>query len=60
MLARQYQCFSTITVAGGSHVDALPEEALKSGIDIVVHGGSCLFIPKWQSLNKMGDKYEKI
>ncbi|HPB32873.1 MAG TPA: hypothetical protein PLB62_15600, partial [Candidatus Sumerlaeota bacterium] len=38
MLARQYQGFGAITIAGGSHVDALPEEALKSGIDIVVHG----------------------
>lgn len=37
-LARQYQGFGTITIAGGSHVDALPEEALQSGIDIVVHG----------------------
>ncbi len=30
--------FGTITIAGGSHVDALPKEALSSGIDIVVHG----------------------
>ena len=37
-LARQYQGFGAITIAGGSHVDALPEEALQSGIDIVVHG----------------------
>lgn len=37
-LARQYQGFGAITIAGGSHVDALPEEALRSGIDIVVHG----------------------
>lgn len=37
-LARQYQSFGAITIAGGSHVDALPQEALQSGIDIVVHG----------------------
>ncbi len=37
-LARQYKGFGTITIAGGSHVDALPQEALRSGIDIVVHG----------------------
>jgi len=37
-LARQYQGFGAITIVGGSHVDALPEEALASGIDIVVHG----------------------
>jgi radical SAM superfamily enzyme YgiQ (UPF0313 family) len=37
-LARQYQGFGAITIAGGSHVDALPQEALHSGIDIVVHG----------------------
>jgi radical SAM superfamily enzyme YgiQ (UPF0313 family) len=37
-LAKQYKKFGAITIAGGSHVDALPEEALRSGIDIVVHG----------------------
>ena len=37
-VAQQYKNFGAITIAGGSHVDALPAEALKSGIDIVVHG----------------------
>ena len=37
-VARQYKGFGAITIAGGSHVDALPQEALDSGIDIVVHG----------------------
>jgi radical SAM superfamily enzyme YgiQ (UPF0313 family) len=37
-LAKQYKGFGAATVAGGSHVDALPEEALRSGIDVVVHG----------------------
>lgn len=37
-LAQQYKNFGAITIAGGSHADALPEESLKSGIDIVVHG----------------------
>jgi radical SAM superfamily enzyme YgiQ (UPF0313 family) len=37
-VARQYKDFGSITIAGGSHVDALPQEALSSGIDIVVHG----------------------
>ncbi len=37
-VARQYQAQGVPTVAGGSHVDALPEEALGSGIDVVVHG----------------------
>jgi radical SAM superfamily enzyme YgiQ (UPF0313 family) len=37
-VAKQYKNFGAITIAGGSHVDALPEEALGSGIDIVVHG----------------------
>ncbi len=36
--ARQYQALGTPTIAGGSHVDALPREALESGIDVVVHG----------------------
>jgi radical SAM superfamily enzyme YgiQ (UPF0313 family) len=39
-VACQYKSFGAITIAiaGGSHVDALPQEALSSGIDIVVHG----------------------
>ncbi len=37
-VAKQYKNFGAITIAGGSHVDARPEEALHSGIDIVVHG----------------------
>jgi radical SAM superfamily enzyme YgiQ (UPF0313 family) len=37
-LAKQYKKFNAITIAGGSHADALPEEALNSGVDIVVHG----------------------
>jgi radical SAM superfamily enzyme YgiQ (UPF0313 family) len=37
-VAGQYKGFGAITIAGGSHVDALPQEALGSGIDIVVHG----------------------
>lgn len=37
-VARQYKGFGAVTIAGGSHVDALPQEALSSGIDIVVHG----------------------
>ncbi len=37
-VAGQYKGFGAVTIAGGSHVDALPQEALSSGIDIVVHG----------------------
>lgn len=37
-LAQEYQRRGVLTIAGGSHVDALPDEALASGIDIVVHG----------------------
>jgi len=37
-VASQYKRFGAVTIAGGSHVDALPQEALQSGIDIVVHG----------------------
>jgi radical SAM superfamily enzyme YgiQ (UPF0313 family) len=37
-VAGQYRSFGAVTIAGGSHVDALPLEALQSGIDIVVHG----------------------
>ncbi|MFH1591877.1 MAG: radical SAM protein [Candidatus Woesearchaeota archaeon] len=37
-IAQQYRKFGAIAIAGGSHVDEEPEEALKSGISIVVHG----------------------
>jgi len=37
-IAKQYKALGVTTIAGGSHVDSLPKEALKSGIDIVVHG----------------------
>jgi len=37
-LAKLYKNWGAITIAGGSHVDALPEETLNSGVDIVVHG----------------------
>ena len=37
-VASQYKRFGAVTIAGGSHVDALPQETLQSGIDIVVHG----------------------
>lgn len=36
--AKQYKKLGAITIAGGSHVDTLPKEALDSGVDIVVHG----------------------
>ncbi|MBD3309972.1 radical SAM protein [Candidatus Woesearchaeota archaeon] len=45
-VAKQYKRFGAITIAGGSHVDALPEEALRSGIDIVVHGEGELIFKK--------------
>lgn len=37
-LARQYKKMGVITVVGGNHVDAMPEEALRQGVDVVVHG----------------------
>lgn len=37
-VARQYKKFGAVTIVGGSHVDAMPEEALISGMDVVVHG----------------------
>jgi radical SAM superfamily enzyme YgiQ (UPF0313 family) len=37
-LARDYKASGAITVAGGSHVDAMAEEAITNGVDIVVHG----------------------
>jgi len=36
-VARQYKEMGVFTIAGGGHVDSLPEEALASGVDLVVH-----------------------
>jgi anaerobic magnesium-protoporphyrin IX monomethyl ester cyclase len=36
--ARFYKGLGIPTVAGGAHVDAVPEESLRNGIDVVVHG----------------------
>ncbi len=37
-IAKFYQSLGVPTVTGGAHVDALPDEALREGIDVVVHG----------------------
>jgi len=37
-LAKQYHSLDVLNIAGGGHVSSLPEEALHSGVDIVVHG----------------------
>jgi radical SAM superfamily enzyme YgiQ (UPF0313 family) len=37
-LVKQYGDMGVLTLAGGGHVDALPEEALRNGIDVVFRG----------------------
>ena len=37
-LATLYKRLGVLTVGGGGHVDAMPEEALRNGIDVVVRG----------------------
>jgi len=37
-VAGYYQAQKVLTIGGGQHLDALPEEALASGLDVVVHG----------------------
>lgn len=37
-LAELYKSMGVLTIAGGGHVDVLPEEALKNCIDVVVRG----------------------
>jgi len=44
-LAEQYKSMGVLTIAGGGHVDSLPEEALDNNIDVVVRGeGEEIFI----------------
>ncbi len=44
-LAGQYKSMGVLTIAGGGHVDALPDEALANNIDVVVRGeGEDIFI----------------
>jgi radical SAM superfamily enzyme YgiQ (UPF0313 family) len=38
LVAQAYRQMGVPTVAGGYHVDAMPGEALGSGVDVVVHG----------------------
>jgi radical SAM superfamily enzyme YgiQ (UPF0313 family) len=37
-LAQQYSPWGVLNMAGGGHVSSMPQEALHSGVDIVVHG----------------------
>ncbi len=37
-LAKLYKSMGVLTIAGGGHVDALPSEALREGIDVIVRG----------------------
>ena len=55
-LAKQYKGYGAITIAGGSHVDALPMDALNSGVDIIVHGeGEEIIIEIMDAITKNGE-----
>ncbi len=45
-LARLYAGLGVLTIAGGGHVDALPEEALDAGVTVVIRGEGEKSVPE--------------
>ncbi|HES58037.1 MAG TPA: B12-binding domain-containing radical SAM protein, partial [Firmicutes bacterium] len=52
-VARFYREAGVLTIGGGHHLDFLPEEALRNGLDFVVHGEgeqtACELLAAWES-----------
>jgi radical SAM superfamily enzyme YgiQ (UPF0313 family) len=59
-LAALYKRFGAMTVAGGGHVDALPEEALHNGIDVVVRGEGEASLVELTDAYFAGGSYDSI
>ena len=59
-LAKQYQETGVFTIAGGGHVDSLPEEALANGIDVVVHGEGEEATPELMDTWEQGVPFEQV
>jgi hypothetical protein len=51
-LAQFYKRAGAFTIGGGHHLDYMPEEALRAGLDVVVHGEgedtACELLTAWQ------------
>lgn len=51
-VARLYQRSGVLTIGGGHHLDFMPEEALRDGLDVVVHGegehAACELLQAWE------------
>ncbi len=59
-IARQYREMGVFTIAGGGHVDCLQEEALTSGIDVVVNGEGELSTPDLLSAWERGGNFGEV
>jgi len=59
-IARQYREIGIFTIAGGGHVDCLQEEALTSGVDVVVNGEGELSTPELLSAWERGGDFSKV
>lgn len=58
-LARFYRQAGALTLGGGQHLDALPDEALHNGLDVVVHGegedAACEVLGAWERQALLAD-----
>lgn len=59
-VAKQYREMGVFTIAGGGHVDSLPEEALANGIDVVVHGEGEESTPQLMEAWERGVSFDDI
>lgn len=59
-IARLYGDMGVLTIAGGGHVDYLCEEALNSGIDIVVNGEAEESTPELLAAWHRGEKVSRV
>ena len=59
-LAGLYKRAGVFTVGGGQHLDALPQEALRGGIDVVVHGEGELTVRELLEARDSGRAREEV
>ncbi|MBN1257582.1 MAG: radical SAM protein [Planctomycetes bacterium] len=55
-----YQQAGVFTIGGGHHLDALPEEPLRNGLEVVVNGEGELTICELLQAHQAGDNLQKV
>ncbi len=59
-VAALYREAGVWTLGGGQHLDALPEEALRGGLDVVVHGEGEITVPELLACRDAGRALETV